>query len=50
MKIEKIKRLKFIICSAQLVFKVTDRDELDKLVAGDSIHGLVALRLLIYGS
>ena len=30
--------------SAQLVFKVTDRDELDKLVAGDpySIHGLVA--------
>ncbi len=30
--------------SAQLVFKVTDREELDKLVAGDpySIHGLVA--------
>ena len=30
--------------SAQLVFKLTDRDELDKLVAGDpySIHGLVA--------
>ena len=30
--------------SAQLVFKVTDRDELDRLVAGDpySIHGLVA--------
>ena len=30
--------------SAQLVFKVTDRIELDKLVAGDpySIHGLVA--------
>ncbi len=30
--------------SAQLVFKVTDKDELDKLVAGDpySIHGLVA--------
>ena len=30
--------------SAQLVFKVTDRDELDQLVAGDpySIHGLVA--------
>jgi len=30
--------------SAQLVFKVTDRAELDKLVAGDpySIHGLVA--------
>ena len=30
--------------SAQLVFKVTDRQELDKLVAGDpySIHGLVA--------
>ena len=30
--------------SAQLIFKVTDREELDKLVAGDpySIHGLVA--------
>ena len=30
--------------SAQLVFKVTDREELDKLVAGDpySVHGLVA--------
>ena len=30
--------------SAQLVFKVTDKKELDKLVAGDpySIHGLVA--------
>lgn len=30
--------------SAQLVFKVTDKSELDKLVAGDpySIHGLVA--------
>jgi len=30
--------------SAQLVFKVTDRKELDRLVAGDpySIHGLVA--------
>ena len=30
--------------SAQLVFKVTDRDELDQLVAADpySIHGLVA--------
>lgn len=32
--------------SAQLVFKVTDKDELDKLVAGDpySRHGLVATK------
>lgn len=30
--------------SAQLVFKVTDRDELDRLIAGDPyyVHGLVA--------
>lgn len=30
--------------SAQLIFKITDKDELDKLVSNDpySIHGLVA--------
>lgn len=39
------------VCSTQLVFKVTDEKEFDKLVAGDSyfIHGLLHHLQKTYG-